>query len=38
MTEPTTLVVIGGTSGIGREIAQRAAGRGETVIISGRQA
>ena len=38
MTETTTLVVIGGTSGIGREIAQRAAGRGETVIISGRQA
>jgi NAD(P)-dependent dehydrogenase (short-subunit alcohol dehydrogenase family) len=38
MTEPTTLVVIGGTSGIGREIAERAAGRGETVIISGRQA
>ena len=38
MTDPTTLVVIGGTSGIGREIAQRAADRGETVIISGRRA
>ena len=37
MTDPTTLVVIGGTSGIGREIAQRAADRGETVIISGRE-
>jgi NAD(P)-dependent dehydrogenase (short-subunit alcohol dehydrogenase family) len=31
-----TLLVIGGTSGIGREIAARAAARGETVVISGR--
>jgi len=38
MAEQTTLVVIGGTSGIGREIATRAAGRGETVILSGRNA
>ena len=38
MAERTTLVVIGGTSGIGREIATRAAGRGETVILSGRDA
>jgi NAD(P)-dependent dehydrogenase (short-subunit alcohol dehydrogenase family) len=30
------LVVIGGTSGIGRELAQRAADRGESVILSGR--
>jgi NAD(P)-dependent dehydrogenase (short-subunit alcohol dehydrogenase family) len=33
-----TLLVIGGTSGIGREIAARAAARGETVVISGRDA
>jgi len=38
MAERTTLVVIGGTSGIGREVAARAAGRGETVILSGRDA
>ena len=31
-----TLLVVGGTSGIGREIAARAAARGETVVISGR--
>jgi NAD(P)-dependent dehydrogenase (short-subunit alcohol dehydrogenase family) len=31
-----TLLVIGGTSGIGREIAARAVARGETVVISGR--
>lgn len=30
------LVMIGGTSGIGRVIAQRAADRGESVLISGR--
>jgi NAD(P)-dependent dehydrogenase (short-subunit alcohol dehydrogenase family) len=33
-----TLLVVGGTSGIGREIAARAAARGETVVISGRDA
>ena len=38
MAERTTLVMIGGTSGIGREIATRAAERGETVILSGRDA
>jgi NAD(P)-dependent dehydrogenase (short-subunit alcohol dehydrogenase family) len=32
------LVVIGGTSGIGREIARRAAARGDSVVISGRDA
>jgi NAD(P)-dependent dehydrogenase (short-subunit alcohol dehydrogenase family) len=32
------LVVIGGTSGIGREVAVRAAERGERVVISGRDA
>jgi NAD(P)-dependent dehydrogenase (short-subunit alcohol dehydrogenase family) len=31
-----TLLVIGGTSGIGREIAARAVARGEDVVISGR--
>jgi NAD(P)-dependent dehydrogenase (short-subunit alcohol dehydrogenase family) len=31
-----SLVVIGGTSGIGRVIAQRAADRGDPVVISGR--
>jgi NAD(P)-dependent dehydrogenase (short-subunit alcohol dehydrogenase family) len=30
------LVVIGGTSGIGREIARRAAERGDSVVIAGR--
>lgn len=34
----TTLLVIGGTSGIGKEIAVRAVGRGERVILSGRDA
>ncbi|HEY3908155.1 MAG TPA: SDR family oxidoreductase [Streptosporangiaceae bacterium] len=37
-TVAKTLLVIGGTSGIGREIAARAAARGETVVISGRDA
>ncbi|HUC57801.1 MAG TPA: SDR family oxidoreductase [Streptosporangiaceae bacterium] len=36
MTERTTLLVVGGTSGIGLEIARRAADRGEEVILSGR--
>jgi NAD(P)-dependent dehydrogenase (short-subunit alcohol dehydrogenase family) len=30
------LVVIGGTAGIGRAIAQRAAGRGDDVVVTGR--
>lgn len=37
MSEPTrTTVVVGGTSGIGLEIAKDAAARGETVVITGR--
>jgi NAD(P)-dependent dehydrogenase (short-subunit alcohol dehydrogenase family) len=32
-----TLVVIGGTSGIGREIARRASARGDEVVLSGRE-
>jgi len=38
MAERGRLVVIGGTSGIGREIAQRAANRGESIVLSGRDA
>jgi NAD(P)-dependent dehydrogenase (short-subunit alcohol dehydrogenase family) len=38
MADRRTMVVIGGTSGIGREIAQRAAGRGDEVVITGRDA
>jgi len=36
LAERKTLVVIGGTSGLGREIAQRAADRGDVVYLSGR--
>lgn len=36
MAERRTLVVVGGTSGIGREIAQRAAARDDEVILTGR--
>lgn len=36
MADRKVLVVIGGTSGIGQKIARRAADRGETVILSGR--
>jgi NAD(P)-dependent dehydrogenase (short-subunit alcohol dehydrogenase family) len=36
MTDRRTVVVIGGTSGIGREIARRAAARGDEVVLSGR--
>ncbi len=36
MAERRSLVVIGGTAGIGREIAQRAVVRGDQVVISGR--
>jgi NAD(P)-dependent dehydrogenase (short-subunit alcohol dehydrogenase family) len=33
-----SVVVIGGTSGLGREVAQHFAGRGEPVVLSGRDA
>jgi NAD(P)-dependent dehydrogenase (short-subunit alcohol dehydrogenase family) len=36
MTDRRTLVIIGGTSGIGRKIAQRASARGDEVVLSGR--
>ena len=32
----SSVVVIGGTSGIGRAVAQRAAGRGDEVVVTGR--
>lgn len=38
MADRTTLLVIGGTSGIGREIASRAVQRGERVFLTGRDA
>jgi len=38
VTDQRTLVVIGGTSGIGLRMAQRAAARGDEVILSGRDA
>jgi NAD(P)-dependent dehydrogenase (short-subunit alcohol dehydrogenase family) len=38
MAEARTLVVIGGTSGLGLEIARHYAGEGDRVIISGRDA
>ena len=38
MPERKTLVVIGGTSGIGKEIARRGVARGDEVILSGRDA
>lgn len=36
MADPKTLLVVGGTSGIGREIASRAVQRGERVFLTGR--
>ena len=38
MSDRRSVVVIGGTAGIGREIAQRAAGRGDDVVVTGRDA
>ena len=38
MADQSSLLVIGGTSGIGREIAARAVARGDDVVISGRDA
>src|SRR6266702_7961643 len=36
MSERTHVVVVGGTSGIGRHFAQSRAGRGDDVVITGR--
>lgn len=36
MTDRRTMVVVGGTAGIGRAIAERAAGRGDDVVVIGR--
>lgn len=36
MTERRTMVVVGGTAGIGRSVAQRAASRGDHVVVTGR--
>jgi len=38
LPDRTTLLVIGGTSGIGKEIARRGVARGDEVIVSGRDA
>ena len=38
MSDRRSVIVIGGTAGIGREIAQRAAGRGDDVVVTGRDA
>jgi len=38
VADQRTLVVIGGTAGIGRRLAQRAVARGDEVILSGRDA
>ena len=38
MPDPASVVVIGGTSGIGREIARFYAERGHDVVLSGRDA
>jgi NAD(P)-dependent dehydrogenase (short-subunit alcohol dehydrogenase family) len=38
VSDRRTVVVIGGTAGIGREIARRAAARGDEVVITGRDA
>jgi len=38
MPEPGSVVVIGGTSGLGREVARHYAGRGRDVVVSGRDA
>jgi len=38
VSDRRSVVVVGGTAGIGREIAQRAAGRGDDVVVTGRDA
>jgi NAD(P)-dependent dehydrogenase (short-subunit alcohol dehydrogenase family) len=38
MPEPRTTVVIGGTAGLGREVARHFAGQGDRVVLSGRDA
>ena len=38
MTEQGSVVVIGGTAGLGKEVAAHYAGQGRTVVISGRDA
>jgi NAD(P)-dependent dehydrogenase (short-subunit alcohol dehydrogenase family) len=38
MSEHRHAVVVGGTSGIGRVVAERLAGRGESVVVTGRDA
>lgn len=36
MTEQKSVMIVGGTAGIGRHLAQKLAGRGDAVVISGR--
>lgn len=36
MTEPLTAVIIGGTSGLGQEVARMLTARGEAVVVTGR--
>jgi NAD(P)-dependent dehydrogenase (short-subunit alcohol dehydrogenase family) len=38
VSEPRHAVVVGGTSGIGKVVAARLAGRGETLVVTGRDA
>jgi NAD(P)-dependent dehydrogenase (short-subunit alcohol dehydrogenase family) len=38
MPEPRTIVVIGGTAGLGRELARHFAGQGHRIVLSGRDA
>ncbi len=38
MSEPRTVVVVGGTSGIGKAIALRFAAEGDNIVVSGRNA
>ncbi|MGH3308177.1 MAG: SDR family NAD(P)-dependent oxidoreductase, partial [Nocardioides sp.] len=38
MTDDKTILVVGGTSGLGREVAKRYADAGWSVLITGRDA